>query len=69
MIADETRGIASTYDAKVCCDQLIVKLENGAPLTVAEEEHVHAIYRLEKSVSHALEISRRRGILTSRIVI
>ena len=69
MIADETRGIASTYDAKVCCDRLIVRLENGAPLTFTEEEHVRALYRLEKSVSHALEVSRRRGILTSRIVI
>ena len=66
--ATDTTSISTTYAAKICCDHLVAKLENGAPLTPAEEEHIHALYRFEKSASRALELSRHRGILTNRIV-
>lgn len=69
MITDaEMQSIDAAYKAKLCCEALGFKLENGAALTPAEVEYIDVLYRLEKSVSKTLELSRARGFLTRRVV-
>ena len=68
MITDsERQSIDATYTAKICCEQLIHKLENGAPLSLAEHEHIEGLYLLEKQVSKALALARQKNLLLRRV--